>query len=239
MKSLLTLIMLLCYLPAQAETVTAAQDPWPPFIHTDGQSGLSVELVQAALATQGYQLKMSIMPWSRALKEANNGNIDLLIATWQTAERRSFLYFSDPYAHNRITFISRADAPFEYTNLKSLDNKSVGIIRHYGYDDAFNQATNFQRYPAIDLVANLKKLSRHRIDVTLDDEIAARALMKAEGFDASTFHFSQTPLSQNPLYVTSGIANPKGKRLIEAFNRGLRAIKDNGTYDAIMNKYGM
>ena len=239
MRSLVTLILLLCCLPAKAETVTAAQDPWPPFIDADGQSGISIELSRAALATQGYQLNMKILPWSRALNEARSGHIDLLIATWKTAERRKFLYFSEAYAINKITFISRAEEPFEYTGLFSLKNKAVGVARNYGYGDAFNHSKLFRRYEANDLVANLKKLSRHRIDVTLDDEIAARALMKAEGFDTSAFHFSQTPLSQNPLYVTSGIANPKSKRLIEAFNRGLKTIKDNGTYDAIMNKYGM
>lgn len=239
MRVLLTIILLACGVIAKAETVTAAQDAWPPFIATNGQSGVSVELVRAALATQGYELKMSIMPWSRALIEAQSGDLDLLVATWKTQKREKFLRFSEPYATNRITFISRSDSPFEYTNLDNLTGMSIGIIRHYGYNDTFNQANNFQRYPATDLIANLKKLSRRRIDITLDDEIAARALMKAEGFDPSEFHFSRAPLSHNPLYVTSAMVNPRSKQLIQAFNRGLKAIKDNGSYDAIMNKYGM
>ncbi|WP_419813241.1 substrate-binding periplasmic protein [Bacterioplanoides sp.] len=239
MRKLITGLLFLFCISSHAETITAAQDPWPPFIYEDGQSGLSVELARAALASQGYQLELKILPWSRALNEVRKANIDLLIATWKTTQRNQFLYFSDSYISNRITFISRASTPFEYDGLLSLMGKSVGVARNYGYDDAFSQATHFNRYEAYDLTANLKKLARDRIDLTLDDEIAARALMKSQGFHPQDFHFSQQPLSQNPLYVSSGISNPRGQQLINAFNRGLQTIKENGTYATILKKYGM
>lgn len=238
-KLLITLFFACCTLSIQAEVVTAAQDPWPPFVNASGDPGISVEITRAALETQGYQLEMQIMPWSRALNEVKNANIDLLVATWYTDERTAYLKYSEAYATNSIRFITPAADTFEYNGLDSLSGKSVGIVRGYGYGDEFLSAPNFQRPETNDLIANLKKVTSKRIDMTLEDEIVARAQMARAGLDASQFRFVSTPLSENHLHVTSGLANSRAEKIINAFNAGLAIIKSNGTYDAIMAKYGI
>ena len=236
---LLSLFLSVCTSSALADVVTAAQDPWPPFVNSSGDPGISVDIVSAALATQGHQLEMKIMPWSRAMNEVKNANIDLLVATWFTEERATYLHYSDHYAINQVKFITLASDRFEYQGLDSLSGKSVGIARGYGYGDDFSSAANFRRPEANDLIANLKKLATKRIDMTLDDEIVARAQMAENGLDASAFRFTRNALSENKLFVTSGTANSRGQRLIDAFNKGLAEIKQNGTYDQIMAKYGV
>jgi len=239
MKTLLiTLTMLFTSAAAQAEIVTAAQDPWPPFVQEGDNPGISVEIAQQALKTQGYDLRMKLMPWSRAMNEVKNANIDLIVSAWKTDERTKFLRYSEPYASNQIKFITLADNNFEYNGLASLKGKSVGVARGYGYGDEFNADKSFKRPIANDLIANLRKLSSKRIDMTLEDEIVAKATMAANGLDTSKFRFTTNALSTNDVYVVSGISNSRSEKLINAFNKGLTEIKANGSYEAILVKYG-
>ncbi|ASP40649.1 amino acid ABC transporter substrate-binding protein [Bacterioplanes sanyensis] len=222
-----------------AETVTAAQDPWPPFVQEGNPPGISVEVVQEAMKTQGYTVDMKLTPWARAIEDVKNGNVDFLIGTWFTQERSAYLRYSDHYAINQVKFITKADSSFEYTGMDSLAGKSVGIVRGYGYGDEFLTAGHFARPEANNLVLNLRKLMAGRIDMTLEDEIVARSQMTGAGLDVSQFRFTSNSLSENKLHVTSGLANARSEELINAFNKGLAAIKANGTFDAIMKKYGI
>lgn len=245
MKSLLIKGMLICAgcltLGVNAATLTAAQDPWPPFITKDkaAGNGISVELLTAIMKTQGHEVKFKLIPWARALDEVKNGRIDLLPATWFTEERTAFLYYSESYLENELTFIKRAGDSFEYDGLSSLDGKVVGVVRGYGYGDAFLKAKNFKKPEAGDLVSNLKKLLAKRINLTLEDRVVALSVMENAGMKSSDFSFTKKALSTNPLYVTSGKANPNGQKYIDDYNKGLAAIKANGTFDKILAKYGI
>ncbi|MCW8334225.1 transporter substrate-binding domain-containing protein [Vibrio sp. SCSIO 43135] len=241
MRLLITLfIAALLSFTSQAATITAAQDPWPPFVQKDKSNpGISVEIVTAAFASQGHDVNFKIMPWTRALNEVKEGRIDVLVATWFTQERTSYLNYSDSYLENSLKFIKKAGDGFEYSGLDSLSGKSVGIIRNYGYGDEFLGATNFNKPEANDLISNVKKLKAGRIDLTLEDEVVAKATISGAGMNVSDFSFTSSALSVNPIHVTSGLANSKNAEIIDAFNKGLAAIKADGTFDKILMKYGI
>ncbi|AVX01490.1 transporter substrate-binding domain-containing protein [Vibrio vulnificus] len=233
-----TTLLLSCL--SHAATITAAQDPWAPFVQQNNANpGISVEIVIEAFKTQGHDVDFKIMPWTRALNEVKDGRVDVLVATWFTQERTSYLNYSQPYLENSLKFIKRSGDGFEYNGMDSLSGKNVGIIRNYGYGDEFLKATNFNKPEANDLVANAKKLLAKRIDLTLEDELVAKATLSGAGMNLSDFDFTNNALSVNPLHVTSGLANAKNGEIIEAFNKGLAEIKANGTFDKILMKYGI
>jgi polar amino acid transport system substrate-binding protein len=220
--------------------ITAAQDPWAPFVQKDNANpGVSVEIITEAFKSQGHTVDFKIMPWTRALNEVKSGKVDVLVATWFTNERTSFLKYSDPYLENSLKFIMRKGEGFEYNGLDSLSGKTVGIIRNYGYGDEFLAATNFKKPEANDLIANAKKLTAKRVDLTLEDELVAKSTLSGAGMNLDDFEFTNNALSVNPLHVTSGLANPNHAEYIEAFNKGLVEIKANGTFDKILAKYGI
>ncbi|WP_019615061.1 transporter substrate-binding domain-containing protein [Psychromonas ossibalaenae] len=226
---------------AWGSSVTAAQDPWPPFVMKGAvnNQGISIDIVTAAFASQGYQVNFKIMPWSRALNEVKEGRVDILPATWFTQERTNYLTYSDSYLENSLKFIKKADDSFEFDGMSSLDGKKIGIVRGYGYGDAFLNADNFSRPEANDLIANLKKLKAGRIDLTLEDELVAKSSITAKGLNVADFSFTSSALSVNPLHVTSGKANPRAAELTDAFNKGLATIKSNGKFNEILDRYGI
>ncbi len=226
---------------AQEQTLVAAADPWPPFLDpAHPKLGLTVELVRAAYATQGYKVELAVVPWARAENGVREGRYDVLLNTWMTGKRKEYLIFSQPFASNEIKFIKRRGDPFEFTGLESLKGKRIGVIRGYGYEEAFISSTLFVREDVTGLMENIHKLLAKRIDLTLEDVIVAQAVLAAD--DATLLgrvQFVEKSLSVNPLYLTSGRSNPRGQELIDAFDRGLARIKADGTYQKIMKRYGI
>ncbi|AYC07395.1 transporter substrate-binding domain-containing protein [Vibrio cholerae] len=241
MKSIATLIsVVLCSFSAWAQTITAAQDPWPPFVMENAQQkGLSVDIVTAAFATQGYTVEFTIMPWSRALNDVKEGKIDILPATWFTQERTAYLTYSDNYLTNQVKFIKKAGDNFEFAGLASLNGKKVGIVRGYGYGDKFMNDPSFFRPESTDLKQNLQKLQAGRIDLAVEDELVAKSIIIEAGMNLADFAFTNQAISENPLHVTSGKANPRSEELVAAFNKGLAEIKANGTFDKLLADYGI
>jgi polar amino acid transport system substrate-binding protein len=225
----------------RADTFTAAGDPYPPYGDPKNPNGgLGLEIMRAAFKTQGHEMSMEYVPWARAESGVKNGTYDILPFTWRTDARAKVLLFSASYAVGNVRFIKRKGDPFEFHGLESLNGKLVGTIRGYGYSDAFGASTAFQRESGNDLMTNIKKLLRQRIDLTLEDEIVARSIISANDPEAlKHIEFVKTPLSVNPLYITAGMQNPKAQEIISSFNKGLEVIKANGTYDKISKEYGM
>lgn len=221
--------------------ITSAANAWPPFLDPDSPGkGLSIEIVKAAFAVEGYTFSHKFIPWARAVNEVKKGKIDVLPDTWYTGERSSFLMFSKPYASNQVKFIKKAGNPFEYKGMESLTGKKIGIILKYGYGDEFMNAKNFTREGVSDFVANIKKLVSGHVDLTLEDEIVAKSILSKKAPDLLTqIEFTQNPYSSNDLHVTCGLANPRHEEIINAFNKGLDAIKADGTLKDIFERYGV
>jgi polar amino acid transport system substrate-binding protein len=226
---------------AGPKTITAAADPWLPFINPDSPSkGLSLEICTAAFKTQGYDVKLEIVPWVRAENGVKNGEYDILPNTWMTTKRKAYLAYSEPYASNQVKFIKKKGNPFEFNGLSSLSGKVVGIVRGYGYSTEFMNDPAFEREPSTEFMTNIMKVVAGRIDLALEDELVAKAtIKKTDSSLLNKIEFTRNPLSSNDLHVTSGLANPRHKEIIDAFNKGLKEIKSNGTYKKIMAKYGI
>ena len=240
-KQLLAGIALLCTSLAQADTITAAGDPWPPFLDPEhAKQGVAVEIVTAALASQGHTLKFSFMPWQRALDGVKDGSIDILVGAWHTQEREAYLMFGDAYLSNDLKFIKRKGDSFAYTGIDSLKGKNIGTVRGYGYGDEFANATHFKKQEAAELMPSILKLAGGRIDLTLEDEVVARSMIsKKDPALLEQLEFVDPPLSSNPLHIATGQKNANKTKIIDAFNKGLAAIKADGTFDDILTRNGL
>ena len=243
MKCLLLAALLCTSLMASAEIkkITAAADPWPPFVDPNSKTqGLSLEIIRAAMATQKIEVEMNFVPWARAEADVKAGTTDIPPNTWLTEERLKDLTYSDPYASNEVKFIKRKGDAFEFNGIDSLAGKTVGIVQGYGYGDEFLKSTKFKKDASTDIVTNIKKLNLSRIDLTLDDQIVVSALLQKEDPSLlSKIEFTKNALTVNKLHITTGKKNKNGAEIIAAFNKGLAEIKANGKLAEIFKKYGI
>lgn len=226
---------------AAPKVITAAADPWPPFVdQSNPTEGLSLEIIREAMKTQDYEVKMVFVPWARAEAGVKDGTYDILPNVWHTDSRAKEMLYSKPYAINAVKFMKLKGDPFEFKGLDSLKGKRLGTVRGYGYGDAFSKSPDFAREDVADVITNVKKLVAKRIDLTLDDEIVAKSIMaKTDAKLLDQVEFTKEALSSNTLHVASGLKNPRHKEIVEAFDKGFEIIKGNGTLDKVLKKYGM
>lgn len=216
--------------------LTAGADPWPPYIDQSlPKGGVSVQIADAALRTQGYTVQNKILPWSRALEEVKQARVDLILDAWWSQERSEHFLYSRPYINGPVKFIRRKSEPFTYEDLSSLNGKSLVMVRDYAYGEALMSAKNYTRYQAHNFMQGIQMLVRNRVDLAVENELVARTRIAQESPELlKQLVFVDNPLSDNYVYLIVSYKHPKHQEIIGAFNRGLDIILKNGVYQEIL-----
>jgi polar amino acid transport system substrate-binding protein len=227
--------------PTSEKIITAVADPWPPFVDPSKKSeGLSLEIIRAAYDVEGYKVEYKNIPWARAVQEVTDGKYDILPDVWYTKDRISVFEYGEKYADNELKFIKKKGDHFEFEGLKSLKGKTIGIVKGYAYSKEFLNSNDYEKVETTTIMQNIKKVISNRVDLTLEDKIVASALIMAE--DPSyleQIEFTNSSLESKTLHIAAGKKNPRSKKIIDAYNKGLKIIKENGKYKEILKKYGL
>lgn len=232
--SFLLLISTFC----SAEVFKIGGSEYLPFVDSKRKDGgASIELIRRIMKSQGHDVELKIVPWARSVKMLETQDIDILPTVWFTEERAKTMNYSESYAANRLTFIKAKGSNYEYDGLPSLHDKSVGIIRDYGYGDEFLNDGKIKFSVTNGLESNVKMVINGRVDLTLEDEIVAKASLDKALLDK--VDFTQNALSESPLYITCLKANSKCDTIVSAFNKGLSELKSQDAYDALMKEVGL
>ncbi len=213
---------------------------WEPFYAESlPDGGLVSDIVRSSFAHSGYQVEIKFIPWDRALDTSAKAKEDVLMGLWFAQERTQTYHFSEPFLANRLVFVKAAGDPFEYEGLESLHGKRVGTIRKYVYLKEFLDDPEIGKYPVSNLAANLRKVAAGRVDLAVDDEIVIKDLINRELPELrEKLSFTRNALEEKPLYIASSLQHPRGAEIIAAFNEGLKQIRSNGEYQALLKKHG-
>ncbi|WP_157497192.1 substrate-binding periplasmic protein [Hahella ganghwensis] len=225
----------------ELQTIVAAGDPWPPYIdEMHPELGVSVEIANAAYATQGYRVRQMIVPWARAMEGTRVGTFDLVLDAWWSSERSREFMFSRPYLDGSVKLIKRKGDPYIYEGISSLKGRLVAVVRGYAYNEELNTSPEVQRFEVIDFASAVAMLLKERVDFAVENELVARYRLAQVAPESLTkIEFVEPPLSVNLVYVISGYRNPRHYEYINAFNKGLQIIRENGVYSDILKRNGL
>lgn len=225
----------------QPEIIISAGDPWPPYIDDKHpHQGVSVEIANAAFATQGFRIKQIFVPWARAIEGTRTGSYDLILDAWWSPERSKAFMFSKPYLKGAVKLIKRKDYPFTFDGLKSLKGKQVAVVRGYAYDYQFMTSDLFERFEVMAFENAIGMLLHERVDFAIEDESVTRYRLKNTAPEKlALIEFVSPPVSVNLIYIMSGYSNPRHYEYIQAFNRGLEILIKNGKYASILRRNGL
>lgn len=219
--------------------LNAVGDPWPVLLDPDAKhQGLVVEVVREAYLTQGYDLIINFVPWSRAMKMIQQKRADLLIGAWYSDERNNYLRYSNPVFSSSVQIIKHKNSNFEYFDLSSLEGKRVGTILSYHYGQAFLNESSIERINSDSLLDNLNNLVAGRIDLTLDDKYVLKYTLDKHFTDwKSKLSLVKNSFTDKEIFIAVNRTTPESKALIQAFNLGLAQLKKEGRYQQIINSY--
>ena len=232
---------------AQAETYEFVGLEFPPIITAaSGQaSGLAVELVTEAFKRMGHEQNMTVKPWARSLEDAKEGNADGIYTIYKNAERETFLDFSNEVVVPQQVglFVAKESGhtaeSLGFTGDPAvLGDKKVGIRLGISYgsiiDDMIKAGTLNTEDTNTD-ESNLRKLVAGRVDVVPGNVYVINAVAREAGL-ADQIMMLEPVVQDIPSYVAfSKARNHAGLR--DQFDAAIKSMKDDGTYDAILNKY--
>tara|TARA_R110002126_G_scaffold10245_73_gene46751 strand:- start:514 stop:1272 length:759 start_codon:yes stop_codon:yes gene_type:complete len=227
-------------------SLTMGFDAWEPYQYmTVGNTvtGLDVELVRAVAADMQCELNIVQGSWVELLNLLKEGEIDFVLGASITEDRQQFAYFSEPYRQEQFSLFVRAeDAGSDLTDIKSFvaAGKKLGIVNEYYYGDELAELYASAEYRpqfvgAIISEMNMARLLDEEIDGFLEDSFVAASILRRKGLD-KLIKPHQISLGNNDVYVMFSKASVEEQRVAE-FNRGLAAIKANGSYQQIMQRY--
>lgn len=196
--------------------------------------GFSVDLLTAVAAKGGFEVKFVNTPWEGIFNSLGQGDRDVLISSITiTDERKQTMDFSDPYfdAHQLIA-VKEGSKVAKFDDLKKL---KVGVQTGTTGDEVVTKlqgknSTNVKRFESTPLA--LKELESGGVDaVVADNGVVIHYVANNAGAKFKTVNDKAFAPEQYGIAVKKGNAEA-----LEMINKGLAAIKADGTYDQVYAK---
>ncbi|TDM06280.1 MAG: basic amino acid ABC transporter substrate-binding protein [Ideonella sp. MAG2] len=229
--------------PAPAKVYTVGTDAaYAPFEFQNEKGeivGFSVDLLTAVAEKGGFKVKFVNTPWEGIFNALGQGDRDVLISSITiTDERKQTMDFSDAYFDaNQLIAVKEGSKVAKFDDLKKL---KVGVQTGTTGDEVVTKlqgktSTTIKRFESTPLA--LKELEAGGVDaVVADNGVVIHYVANNSGAKFKTV--SDTKSFAPEQY---GIAVKKGNaELLAQINKGLAAVKADGTYNAIYKKtFGM
>lgn len=231
-------ILIICCFPVSAKTIHIASDVWCPYI-CDDQPGYLVEIVQRAFETQGEQVIFVPMPYNRALKEAQAGNIDAVLAISKNVAVEHSLFTGETVVGEVSNdFFIVSSSSWVYEKLSDLSLHSIAVIKGYDYGEVLaHYLLNHQQvYWAVGekpLSMNIIRMLRGRHQIIIGNryviQYTARQLKLLE-----KIKYAGSMSEKIDLYVGFSLNQQAKSR---QFDLGVKALKATNEYQKILDKY--
>jgi polar amino acid transport system substrate-binding protein len=225
--------------PAPAKVYVVGTDAaYAPFESQNEKGeivGFDIDVVRAAAAKAGIEVKFVNTPWEGIFNTLQQGDRDMIVsAVTITAERKQTMDFSDPYFDAaQLIAVKETSKVAKFADLKKL---KVGVQTGTTGDEAVTKllgkaSTNVKRFESTPLA--LKELEAGGVDaVVADNGVIAHYVANNPGGKFKTVSDTEFVPEQY------GIAFKKGNtELLGKMNQGLAAIKADGSYAQIYAKY--
>ena len=223
---------------AQAQDLRIAFDvPYEPFEYRDDNgelTGFEVELATAMCEELQANCEFVIQAWDGMIPGLLARKFALIMSSMSiTPERAERVLFSEPYYITPGGWFGPESFNTDVTDMDAMKDKTVGVQRGTTMDTYVTEnmggVVNIKRYTtAEDMVLDLEG---QRLDVVfVDYPVGEQTVLNKEGYKEVG----------EPVKLGEGVGVAMRKRdakLADDVNAALKKLKEDGTYDTIMQKY--
>ncbi|MCJ8299774.1 MAG: transporter substrate-binding domain-containing protein [Pseudomonadales bacterium] len=235
--------LLLCSTQSTARTLELVTLQYPPYIYReDGDiKGIAVQIIRESFRRMQQPIKITLLPWSRAIMRIKNGSADAIFTAYKNPDRETFANYSKGIVMPQIVslFVLKDSSITWNGNFKLLTQYTMGVVRKVSYGKLFDQAVKDHTLGKIQYAGtgeqNMEKLLKGRFDVLVSNKYGALDILKRMGKSNQVKELS--PEIQS---VPSYIAFSKKRNLSairDQFDSVFAAMKKDGTYEQIIQSY--
>lgn len=209
----------------------AASGLYKPFNYKENGElkGFDVEIGYALAEKMGLEPNPITTPWETILQGLKAKKFDIILGSMAiTKERQKQVNFTEPYYYSGgMIFVSNDNNDIK--SAEDLKGKRIGVVAQSTYDDAAKKFTEDIKYYNSDVTALNDLTVKGRLDAVITAPVVGYEAQKA-GLEIKK--------AGEPLWIErAAIAVRKeDTALLEALNKALKEIKEDGTYDEISNK---
>jgi lysine-arginine-ornithine-binding protein len=216
-------------------------EPYAPFWIQDASGkwgGFEVELIDALFKQMGKDYELVPIAWDGLIPALQEKKIDAIMNSMSaTEERKQVVDFSDKYYETTVSFYSKKGAAFDYSEA-DLKGKIVGVQTATSQLSWLQQKWgNVVEIKLYDTQDNADAdLAAGRIDFGLADTVyTAEGFLKSDA--GKDYELKGEPISDPLIGGNVGAAMRKGDPLLGEMNAAIKALRENGGYKAINDKY--
>jgi polar amino acid transport system substrate-binding protein len=218
----------------EAGVITVGNSPdYPPFesIGDNGERvGFDVDLLNAITEKMGVKIHWVTMDFAAIVTAVQSGQVDMGMSGFGISEERAEqVSFSAPYIASGQVIVVRKDS--DINSAVDLNGKKIAVqLGTTGEQQADKiegaEVVKPESYNIAFMMLNNKAADAVIADLSVADEFVKRGDFRRAG----------EPLSFEEFAMISRKGN---EALLDALNKALEEVKQDGTYDAILKKWNM
>jgi len=226
---------------AKEKTLVIAAFDYKPFVNQDSEgNGYIAEIATTTLHSMKYKTEYRFVPLKRALYLAELGEVDGILAAYYAEERTAYLDYSDPMGDILVNFFTRKDTNISSAKPDDLKSYKVGVLLGTSLIEDLHR-DGLETDTASENIYSLKMLLAGRFDlfVGTTEWILYDLRKNFSKAEQNQIVVIDPPYQKQQIYFTMSKRKNHSKKVIEDFNKGLKRLKADGSYKAILDKYGI
>ena len=218
-------------------TIAIDSQDYPPFEYTDEDGnlvGIDVDILEAIADDQGVEYELKPLDWDAAFSAVENGQADGMISVNFTEERELTYDFSEPYYDICECIAVKDDS--DIIGFEDLKGKKVGMMEDAS-PNAWEIASKYE-YDIIYYTSDeFDKMYQDVFDGKLEAFLEEQPLVGYVISKGARLKIADVYRDDYNDSLSLVVLKGQNHELLDVFNAGLKNIKTNGKYDAIVEKY--
>ena len=198
-------------------------------------SAFSNDLIFSIARSENLSIELVSTSYQRLFELLDSKSVDGVLSTLNPdlTQQDSYL-FSDPYYLLGAVLVIPKDSTVK--SLKDLAGKTIAVKRGSSVLFHLPLAPSSIVIPYDSPTLTLDDLVRGNIDAVVMDQFTAHFFLSE--FFRTKLKVANLPMTVEGLRLVTR-NEPSGKILIDKFNAGLKLLKENGTFDLLLDKWDL
>ena len=242
----LMFLALLTFSFTAAGTWKIVTEPFPPYFSPElAHKGWMHDLVITALKSEGIDVEIEYMAWSRAMGLTKSGRAVAALGAYKTAKRELNYFYSMPLGKTDTGFFKKSTLALEHpTNLKTFEGLVIAKGEEYVVVEGLETHPNLSFTRTVDLVTSLFMLLGDRVDLVAGTRQVGEHWLRYHSKlnthpNAATIEFVLPPIKSQQMYVIFGRSVTENNSRMAQFNGSIKRFVQSGELDKLLVKHDL